>query len=117
MMNKLIPCVWGVLFSLVLFSCGENKPSVKQHGYAGVFITEDSIKFELRADSSVYITFPNKSTYESTWMVIKDKDGLEWANIEFGGNRKHYYLKDGQLYRCERNMRHDFLGTKIEYIE
>ena len=45
------------------------------------------------------------------------EDHLEYANIEFGGYQEYYYLKDEKLYRSEREMRHDALGTKVKYQE
>ncbi len=50
-------------------------------------------------------------------MPAKAEDGLEYANIEFGGYQKYYYLKQGKLYRSEREMRHDVMGVKVRYEE
>ena len=55
--------------------------------------------------------------YEGTWKSCKAEDHLEYANIEFGGYQEYYYLKDEKLYRSEREMRHDALGTKVKYQE
>lgn len=97
-----------------LYSCSNSAESTHS-SYAGTFFTEDGVKFELRADSTTFITFSDSVTYEGTWKPCKAEDNLEYANIEFGGYQEYYYLKDGKLYRSEREMRHDALGTKVNY--
>lgn len=99
-----------------LYSCSNgNNSSSESHSYTGTFITEDGVRFELRADSTTYITFSDSVTYEGTWKACKAEDNLEYANIEFAGYQEYYYLKDEKLYRSEREMRHDALGTKVIY--
>ena len=48
-------------------------------------------------------------------MPCKSADNLDYANIEFAGYPRYYYLKDGKLYRSEREMRHDAHGEKVKY--
>ena len=45
----------------------------------------------------------------------KSADNLEYATIEFAGYPAYYFLKDGKLYRSEREMRNDVLGRRINY--
>lgn len=116
MISKHLLAPLGIALGCICLSCGKGNISYS-HDYKGTFITKDSVKFELYDDSSTCITFPNQLTYKSVWKVVKDRDGMEWVNIEFGGNQNHYYLKDGFLYRSERNMRHEFWGAKIMYLD
>lgn len=111
-MRILILAIFIIAFGF-LYSCG-NSSEARQE-YAGTFITEDGAKFELRADSTTLIIFADSVTYEGTWRAVKADDNLEYANIEFGGYQEYFYLKDGNLYRSEREMRHNTFGTKVEY--
>lgn len=109
--------VWTILamVSVFLCSCGSNeKPT---HSFCGTFVTADGVKFELRADSTTLITFSDSVTYEGTWKSCKTEDHWEYANIEFGGCQEYYYLNEGKLYRSEREMCHNVLGTEVKYQE
>lgn len=77
--------------------------------------TEEGVRFELKADSTTLIQFNDSLTYEGTWQVCKSADNLEYATIEFAGYPAYYFLKDGKLYRSEREMRNDVLGRRINY--
>ena len=81
----------------------------------GTFFTEEGVRFELKADSTTLIQFNDSLTYEGTWQVCKSADNLEYATIEFAGYPAYYFLKDGKLYRSEREMRNDVLGRRINY--
>lgn len=95
---------------LLLVSCGK-----KQHAYEGTFTTETGYTFQLRPDSTVLITLPDSSKYDSRWKILKT-DSLEWVNIEFGADQEYYYLYDGVLYRSERAMRaKSMMGDKVTY--
>lgn len=100
----------------VLYSCSNTKTE-SVHSFPGTFITENGMRFELRTDSTTLISFSESVTYEGTWKPCKDIDGMEYANIEFGGNQEYYYLKDEKLYRSAREMYHDAFGTKVKYVE
>lgn len=117
-MKKLILATLMIAF-VFLYSCnnsGNSNSSSEPHPFAGAFTTPEGFQFELRADSTTYITFSDSVTYEGTWKIRKDdKDSSEFANIEFAGIQEFYYLKDGKLYRSEREMRHDAFGTKVTY--
>lgn len=102
-----------IIASGFLCSCG-NSP-VAPHSFAGTFFTEDGARFELRPDSTTLITFSDSVTYEGTWKSRISDDNLEYANIEFGGYQEYFYLKDGKLYRSEREMRHNTFGTDVKY--
>jgi len=117
MMKRFLVYILLPVLGGIFFSCNGNKTTMK-HDYAGTFVSEDSVTFVLREDSTTSITFPGQAaSYESSWSIVTDVDGVQWANIEFGGNQRYYYLKDGLLYRSERNMRHDFMGVKVKYID
>ena len=106
-----------VCFS-ALFSCGNANSSNsadKFHPFAGTFMTDNGVRFELRDDSTTFIRFSDSVTYESTWKICRSADNLEYANIEFAGNQSFYYLKDEKLYRSEREMRHDAMGVGVKY--
>ena len=105
-------CIIKGLYLYILLISTEST-----HSFAGTFITENGVRFELRADSTTLITFSDSVKYEGTWKSCKAEDHLEYANIEFGGYQEYYYLKDEKLYRSEREMRHDALGTKVKYQE
>ena len=45
---------------------------------------------------------------------IKDRHKIFVVEVAF---QEYYYLKDEKLYRSEREMRHDALGTKVKYQE
>ncbi len=114
--------IWFVLMIgclSALYSCGNmgsgNSSNEKSHPFVGTFITETGIQFELREDSTSLIIFSDSLTYESTWEPCKSTDNWEYANIEFAGNQKYYYLRNGKLYRSEREMRHDAMGVKVRY--
>lgn len=96
----------------VFAACSGND---KSHPFDGTFFTEEGVRFELKADSTTLIQFNDSVTYEGTWQVCRSSDNLEYANIEFAGYPTYYYLKDGKLYRSEREMRNDALGTKVKY--
>lgn len=100
------------LTGLLLTACSN---SAQNHPYVETFVTETGTKFELRADSTTLILFSDTLKYEGTWMPCKSADNLDYANIEFAGYPRYYYLKDGKLYRSEREMRHDAHGEKVKY--
>ena len=113
-MRRTILAMLTIAFGF-LYSCSDSAESA--HPFVGTFITENGVRFELRTDSTTLITFSDSVTYEGTWKPCMAEDHLEYANIEFGGYQEYYYLKDGKLYRSEREMRHNALGTKIKYQE
>ena len=96
----------------VLVACTGKSSS---HPFGGTFFTEEGVRFELKADSTTLIQFNDSLTYEGTWQVSKSADNLEYATIEFAGYPAYYFLKDGKLYRSEREMRNDVLGRRINY--
>lgn len=102
-----------IMVPIVLYACSNKTKAL--HPFAGTFITETGVKFELLADSSTIITFPDSMVYRGIWKSCKGEDHVEYANIEFGGYQEYYYLKDERLYRSEREMRHDVLGTEVKY--
>ena len=106
-MRRTILAMLTIAFGF-LYSCTNTNSTESTHSFAGTFITENGVRFELRADSTTLITFSDS---------CKAEDHLEYANIEFGGYQEYYYLKDEKLYRSEREMRHDALGTKVKYQE
>lgn len=75
------------------YSCTNTNSTESTHSFAGTFITENGVRFELRADSTTLITFSDSVKYEGTWKSCKAEDHLEYANIEFGGYQEYYYLK------------------------
>ena len=85
-MRRTILAMLTIAFGF-LYSCTNTNSTESTHSFAGTFITENGVRFELRADSTTLITFSD------------------------------YYLKDEKLYRSEREMRHDALGTKVKYQE
>ena len=96
----------------VLVACTGKSCS---HPFGGTFFTEEGVRFELKADSTTLIQFNDSLTYEGTWQVCKSADNLEYATIEFAGYPAYYFLKDGKLYRSEREMCNDVLGRRINY--
>ena len=104
-----------LLFFLSIISCGKESHSNASHGFAGKFVTETGIVFELNNDSTTVIDF-NGTEYTGTWKTVQE-DGQEWANIEFAGNQQYYYLHNGALYRSRLNMEQDYLGDKVTYLE
>ncbi len=113
---KKILMMMGLVVTLVLIaSCGSE--TAQEHPYEGTFFTENGVRFELRADSTTLITFNDSLTYEGTWKSGVAEDQLKYANIEFAGYIHYYYLHNGKLYRSEREMRHDFMGTKVKYVD
>ena len=111
-MNRILG-IAGFLIIISLTSCSKKEQS---HPYEGTF-TASGITFVLNPDSTTRIIFNDSVSYEGKWMPSKAEDGLEYANIEFGGYQKYYYLKQGKLYRSEREMRHDVMGVKVRYEE
>lgn len=111
---KAVQSILLIFFCLQFFSCRQATPP---HGYAGIFHTEDSIRFELREDSVALIVFPNQVTYESSWSINSSDASYEFVNIEFAGNRSYYFLKGDMLYRSEREMRHRIVGSRVYYKE
>lgn len=110
-MRRTILAMLTIAFGF-LYSCTNTNSTESTHSFAGTFITENGVRFELRADSTTLITFSDSVKYEGTWKSCKAEDHLEYANIEFGGYQEYYYLKDEKLYRSEREMRHDALGAE-----
>ena len=115
-MRRTILAMLTIAFGF-LYSCTNTNSTESTHSFAGTFITENGVRFELRADSTTLITFSDSVKYEGTWKSCKAEDHLEYANIEFGGYQEYYYLKDEKLYRSESEMRNDALGTKVKYQE
>ena len=115
-MRRTILAMLTIAFGF-LYSCTNTNSTESTHSFAGTFITENGVRFELRADSTTLITFSDSVKYEGTWKSCKAEDHLEYANIEIAGYQEYYYLKDEKLYRSEREMRHDALGTKVKYQE
>ncbi|MDL2212878.1 hypothetical protein LJC21_01210 [Bacteroides sp. OttesenSCG-928-E20] len=115
-MKKIILAAAIVAF-VFLYSCNNNNSSFGSHPFAGTFVTADGFIFELRADSTTHITFSDSVTYSGTWKSRKAEDGLEYANIEFGGIQEFFYLWKEKLYRSEREMRHNVFGTTVTYRE
>lgn len=110
---KRILFVLTVLISLAyLSSC---KKSVSTHPFQGRFITETGIKFDLRADSTSMIQYNDSNSYEGTWSSYNQGDTLIYATIEFAGYYNYYYLRNGKLYRNERNMIRQTLGEELQY--
>ena len=105
-MRRTILAMLTIAFGF-LYSCTNTNSTESTHSFAGTFITENGVRFELRADSTTLITFSDSVKYEGTWKSCKAEDHLE----------EYYYLKDEKLYRSEREMRHDALGTKVKYQE
>lgn len=108
--------IWAILIIMAfvfLYSCGNS--SEPHPRFDGIFITENGTSFELRADSTTLIKFSDSVTYKGTWTVRADAEETEFVNIEFGGYKEYFYLKDGKLYRSEREMRHSAFGTKVKY--
>lgn len=105
------PLIILASISMLVACGGEGKP----HPFDGTFFTEEGVRFELRADSTTLIQFSDSLTYEGTWQSCKSADNLEYATIEFAGYPAYYFLKDGKLYRSEREMRNDVLGRRINY--
>lgn len=105
-----ILCVCCAVFLLGACSVG------KSHDYAGNFVTEDSVRFELRSDSSAFIAFDKDVTYDdSHWAVVKEGDTLEYAIIEFAGKPDYFYLHDLKLYRSRNDMVQKRMGMDIQY--
>ncbi len=111
-MNRILG-IAGFLIIISLTSCSKKE---QNHPYEGTF-TASGITFVLNPDSTTRIIFNDSVSYEGKWMPAKAEDGIEYANIEFGGYQKYYYLKKGKLYRSEREMRHDVMGVKVKYEE
>ena len=105
----------AILISLLyLSSC---KQSVSTHPFQGRFITETGIKFDLRGDSTTMIQYNDSSSYEGTWSAHNQGDTLIYATIEFAGYYNYYYLRNGKLYRNDRNMMRQTLGEGLQYID
>lgn len=103
-----------ILVVSVIALCGCSNSSKTNHAYAGKFMTEDSIRFELNGDSTTLLIFPDGTTYNSKWKIVENGDD-EWVNIEFAGNQAYYYLKNGKIYRSRRQMDNDSMGLTVTY--
>ena len=57
----------------------------------------------------------NASTGGRSALLDQSKEYQELKNMEFAGYPAYYFLKDGKLYRSEREMRNDVLGRRINY--
>ncbi len=113
-MQKIISFIGGCIFLSVLVSCGGS--GTKKQDFSGVFFTESGIRFELKTDSTTLIQFKDSTTYEGTWSISHTEDNQEYANIEFGGFPKYYYLKDNKLYYKEKDMLDDQFATPVVYV-
>ena len=102
-----------VVIITVITSCKQN--NTIREDYVGTFITENGTKFTLRADSTANIIFSDSLTYDATWKSVVSSDNWKFANIEFAGYQRYFYLHDGKLYRSEREMRHNVHGEKVNY--
>ena len=96
----------------VLVACTGKSSS---HPFGGTFFTEEGVRFELKAAPPPPPPPQDLLFFVGTWQVCKSADNLEYATIEFAGYPAYYFLKDGKLYRSEREMRNDVLGRRINY--
>ena len=102
----------------VLVACTGKSSS---HPFGGTFFTEEGVRFELKADSTTLIQFNDSLTYEGTWQVSglpdRHEPTIELVVADIGAQMAwtYYFLKDGKLYRSEREMRNDVLGRRINY--
>lgn len=106
-----------IIVSLITALFVACEPSAKQRSFDGVFFTESGIRFELKPDSTTLILFQDSTTYEGTWTISHTADNQEYANIEFGGYPKYYYLKDSKLYYEEEDMLSDQFSTPVVYAD
>ena len=90
-MQKHFLFIIASLITALFVACG---PSAKQRSFDGVFFT-----------------------YEGTWTISHTADNQEYANIEFGGYPKYYYLKDSKLYYEEEDMLSDQFSTPVVYAD
>lgn len=101
----------------VLYACTSKQQNDFQ-SYVGTFEDENGVRYELRADSTTLLTFSDSITYEGTWKMSESKNGqLKFANIEFGGYQRYFYVMNGKIYHSEREMRHDVYGSKLRKVD
>ena len=110
-------CFPLLVVTLYLLSSCTGQTEHTFQSYVGVFEDEQGVLYELKADSTTLLTFPDSITYEGTWSMNTSEDG-KWSyiNIEFGGNLKYYYVMNGKIYRSERELRHDAFGSKLKKV-
>jgi hypothetical protein len=108
--------VWIFVICLLSACSGSTKHDFQS--YVGTFKDGQGVLYELHADSTTLITFSDSITYEGTWAMNTSEDG-EWqyVNIEFGGYQRYYYVKDGKIYRSERELRHDAFGSEFKKLK
>ena len=75
-MRRTILAMLTIAFGF-LYSCTNTNSTESTHSFAGTFITENGVRFELRADSTTLITFSDSVKYEGTWKSCKADDHLE----------------------------------------
>ncbi len=103
---------------ILLVACSGGKKQVAARAsYDGTFTVQNGLlTIELRPDSTTHLLFDDGTNYDGNW-TIRQKEGVEYAAIEFGGNSEHYMLRDGQLYRNIVMMLTRKPGMKITYKE
>lgn len=103
---------------LLITSCSQNNNKKGSNGdYVGTFVTDEGLRFTLNADSTATIYFSDSLIYDASWKPVVSSDNWKYANIEFAGYLRYYYLHDSKLYRSEREMRSNFNGDKVTYTE
>lgn len=100
----------------VLLSVTGCKRKAAEHPWTGTFTNAFGTRFELRPDSSCTITFKDTIRYDGVWK-FRDRDSVQYVNIEFAGNYNYYYLHKGKIYRDFEQMLKDSGGIEIEYQE
>lgn len=115
-MRNLLFILATVLISIT--SCTTNTSTKGKNGdYVGTFLTDQGIKFVLNPDSTATIYFSDTLTYNASWKPVTSSDNWQYANIEFAGYLRYYFLHDCKLYRSEREMRTNFNGEKVTYTK
>lgn len=104
------------LLGFVLYSCGNNvKKGTLDGGFAGQFTDEFGNEFVLNDDYTATIKFVGTDSLIQTSWSDGDNHELSYAMIAFNGDHAYYYLRDGSLYRDQKDMEEGRTAIKIKY--
>jgi len=105
----------SLALTLLFTACGGSKHDSNK--FAGSFTDEFNNKFVLNEDYTGTIQFAGNDKVEQiTW-----SDGTDhkrpYATIKWNGDPSYYFLRDGALYRYEKDMDEGRAAIKITYNE
>ncbi len=97
--------------TILLSACGGKS----DHEFAGTFTDEFNNKFVLNKDYTGTIQFAGNSKVENIKWFDGEDHKRPYATIEYNEDPTYYFLRDGALYRAQKDMDEGRCAIKIKY--